>query len=107
MTRALYEEWLKWFDRRIHGRKVLLFVDNAPSHLSVTLRNVPAKYFPANTTSLSQPMDQGVIQAFKLKYRKRQLQHVTNQMDLCQGKTGTDLLKEISILDTVYWISGS
>ena len=28
-------------------------------------------------------------------------------MDLCQGKTGTDLLKEISILDAVYRISGS
>lgn len=107
MTGALYEEWLKWFDRRMRGRKVLLFVDNAPSHLSVTLRNVTVKYFPANTTALSQPMDQGVIQAFKLKYRKRQLQHVINQMDLSQGKTGTDLLKEISILDAIYWISGS
>ena len=61
----------------------------------------------SNTTSLSQPMDQGIIQAFNLKYRKRQLQHVIKKMDLCQGKTGTDLLKEISILDVVYWTSGS
>ena len=52
-------------------------------------------------------MAQDVIQAFQLKYGKRQLQHLINQMDLCQSKTGTDLLKEISILDAMYWISGS
>ena len=49
MAGVLYEEWLKWFDRWMRGHKVLLFVDNAPSHLSFTLRNVTVKHFPTNS----------------------------------------------------------
>ncbi|KAI8498725.1 hypothetical protein Bbelb_231780 [Branchiostoma belcheri] len=46
------------------GRKILLFMDNAPSHIDMGLRNIELKYqkFPPNTTSGLQPMDQGIIQ---------------------------------------------
>ena len=107
MTSYLYEEWLRNFDRQMKGRKVLLFVDNAPSHSAVLLKNVTVKNFPANTTSMCQPMDQGIIQSLKLKYRQRQLQHVVNIMDSKPGKSGPELLKEISILDAIYWIARS
>ncbi|XP_053391290.1 tigger transposable element-derived protein 4-like [Mercenaria mercenaria] len=105
MTGEIFEEWLHWFDRQMKGRKVLLFVDNAPSHPQVNLKNVSVKFLPANTTSLCQPMDQGIIQAMKLKYRKKQLQYVISQMELKQGKSGFDLLKDISVLDAIYWVA--
>ena len=45
---------------------VLLLVDNAGGH-SVDLHHegVQIEFLPPNTTSLLQPMDQGVIRAFK------------------------------------------
>ena len=105
MTTFLYTEWLHWFDRKMNGRKVLLFVDNAPTHGKIQLKNVTVKYFPANTTSVCQPMDQGIIQTLKLKYRKRQLQYVVDQIETQPGKSGNEILKDISILDAAYWIS--
>ncbi|CAH1248553.1 Hypp8238 [Branchiostoma lanceolatum] len=55
------------------GRKNLLLLDNAPSHPDVALNNVDLKFFPPNTTSRFQPIDQGITQAVQRKYRKRQL----------------------------------
>lgn len=107
MNGQLYEEWLKWFDRQMAGRKVLLFVDNAPAHQNIQLKNVTVKYLPANTTSFCQPMDQGLIQAMKLKYRKRQLQHVLLQMEKQKDKSGDQLLKDISVLDAICWVAQS
>ncbi len=76
MNGALFEEWLKSLDAKMRRQKrhVLLFLDNAPAHPVIKLANVELKFLPANTTSRSQPMDQGIIQSMKLKYRKRQLQ---------------------------------
>jgi hypothetical protein len=48
-------------------------------------------------------MDQGIIQATKLKFRKRQI----SQMDKGVSKTGSQILKDISILDAIFWISRS
>lgn len=105
MTSALFEEWLHWFDRQMNGRKVLLFVDNAPSHGLTKLKNVTVKFLPKNTTSHCQPMDQGIIQAFKLKYRKKQLQHVVSKMEVNPTETGPELLRKITILDSIYWLA--
>lgn len=108
MNSKLFEEWLKKFDRKMRctGRKVLLFLDNAPSHPHLTLSNVKLAFFPANTTSKTQPMDQGIIQTVKLKFRKRQLKFVINQMEK-SDKSGSELLKEINVLKTIFWVSSS
>ena len=108
MTGALYEEWLRTLDRKMkrQKRKILLFVDNAPSHPKLDLPNVKVQFFPPNVTSVLQPMDQGIIQTLKLKFRKRQLQHFIREVDN-STKTGTEILKDISLLDAIYWINGS
>lgn len=52
-------------------RKILLFLDNCTVHNSPpTLSNVEVYYFPPNTTSKLQPLDQGIIHNFKTLYRK-------------------------------------
>lgn len=54
--------------------KILLILDNAPSHpphLADLHPNVKVIFLPPNTTSLIQPMDQGVIAAFKRYYLRR------------------------------------
>lgn len=55
--------------------KVLLLLDNAPSHpsadeLNTVDENVQVLYLPPNVTSLIQPMDQGVIEATKRIYKR-------------------------------------
>lgn len=76
MTSVLYEQYLRKFDREMsaEGRNVLLFVDNAPSHPHVKLNNVKVVFLPPRTTSVLQPLDQGIIAAMKSSYRKRLLQ---------------------------------
>lgn len=58
--------------------KALLIMDNAPSHPLNELdmdENIKCVFLPANTTSLIQPMDQGVIENLKRHYRKIFLQN--------------------------------
>lgn len=72
MTAAVYQQWLLDFNERLgqEERQVLLIVDNAPSHIhrGVSLGNVTILKLPINTTSLLQPMDQGVIANLKREY---------------------------------------
>ena len=76
---------------------MLLFLDNAPSHPHLSLKNVKLAFLPANTTSVSQQMDQGIIQTLKLKFRSKQLQFVLDQMDKDSTITGRELLHKISV----------
>lgn len=109
MTSTLFEDWLKIVDNQMRRqkRKILLFVDNAPSHPTVKLSNINLRFLPPNTTSKAQPMDQGIIQTFKLKYRKRQLKFTLSEMEKDQTSACTTALLSISVLDAIYWISGS
>ena len=75
------------------GRKVLLFLDNATSHSDVQLCNVKLKFLPANTTSVLQPLDQGIILAMKQKYHKTQLPYMITQMERSKEKDCSQLLK--------------
>ena len=85
-------------------RNILLFVDNAPSHPSIQLSNVKVVFLPANTTSVAQRMDQEIIQTTKLKFYQQQSQHILNKMEK-STQSGTELLKQITVLDTIYWIN--
>jgi len=48
-------------------------------------------------------MDQGIIQSVKLKYRHKQLKHILSNKDNSTD-VGSQLLKEMSVLDAIYWI---
>jgi hypothetical protein len=75
---VIFCEWVKYFDRRMSGRKVLLILDNCSAHTSVEnlsslveLRNTTVLYLPPNMTSKIQPCDAGIIRNFKAYYRQR------------------------------------
>lgn len=61
--------------------KVLLLIDNAPTHpgldrLNSVDENFVVMFFPPNVTALLQPMDQGIIVKCKKLYRKQVLQRL-------------------------------
>ena len=48
----------------VKNRKVLLFLDNAPSHAEIiqgNLKNIKLVFLPKNTTSQLQPCDASII----------------------------------------------
>ena len=68
----LFEDWVHWLDRKfaVSKRKIALIIDNCTAHPHVeNLKWVVLIFLPPNTTSHTQPMDQGIIRALKAKYR--------------------------------------
>lgn len=53
------------------NRHILLFVDNAPTHIEqVELTNIHVEKLPPNTTAFLQPCDAGIIHSFKCQYKR-------------------------------------
>lgn len=104
MTSAIMEEWILSFNGRMksQGRKVILFLDNATCHPRIDLSNVKLAYFPPNTTSITQPIDQGIIYTLKSFYRKFVLQSLVAKINTCTNVS--QLVKQINVLDAVNWI---
>ena len=104
MTGQLFAEFLAQLDQHV-GRKVLLFVDNAPSHKfdKLTPKNVEVCSLPPNTTSKLQPMDAGIIASVKRRYRARHLQHAVDMMD---NPESTDPYK-VDQLKAMRWIKAA
>ena len=86
MTGIFFQDYLKRFNRYVK-RKVALVIDNAPSHViegldsESELSNIEIILLPPNTTSKLQPLDAGIIAAFKKHYRRRQLAYALDLMD--------------------------
>ena len=65
--------------QNIRSPKALLLMDNCSAHpeqLKTRDGSVTCMFLPPNTTSLIQPMDQGVLQAMKNRYNRKLLQEV-------------------------------
>jgi hypothetical protein len=103
MNVKLFSEWLSDLNVSMakQKRKIILFLDNAPCHpVDVDLSNIKLQYFPPNTTSKLQPLDQGVIHVFKTHYRKHLVKYIIAR---CTTAQTVDDIK-ITPLDAIYWI---
>ncbi|XP_070614248.1 tigger transposable element-derived protein 1-like [Erythrolamprus reginae] len=79
--------------------KVLLLMDNAGGHATdIGYRGVKITFLPPNTTSLIQPMDQGVIRAFKALYTRNSLQALVEAMDVDDNFSLKAYWREYTIL---------
>lgn len=83
MSQDIFEDWFhKVFVCNVKShlkskglpQEALLLMDNAPTHPVSEIKSDDGKitchFLPANTTSLIQPMDQGIIETMKRRYRK-------------------------------------
>ncbi|KAI1005785.1 hypothetical protein K3495_g2433 [Podosphaera aphanis] len=78
MNTEIMIEYLKWFDKEMAGRKVVLPVDNFSAHKTAfeypnsipltSSKNKSVIFLPPNVTSLHQPLDQSIIHAWKCHY---------------------------------------
>lgn len=107
MTGPLFQEYLRWFNLQMAGRKVLLLLDGFSAHRAgitlletkeVELQNVRIEFLPANTTSVCQPLDQGIIRTFKAHYKRRWLQY---QLD--NYEAGEDPHTKMNVLQALRW----
>ena len=88
MTSEIMHILLKKLSSKIkaQGRSILLLMDNAgchPQDLLEKYSNITVIFLPPNTTSVLQPLDLGMIQNFKIHYRKLLMQRVLVQIDKC------------------------
>lgn len=85
MTVSIFQEWLRMIDSKMgmSNRKIVLTVDNCTAHKTegIVLRNVKLVYFPPNTTSKLQPLDQGIISLVKRHYRKQLVMYLLRRVD--------------------------
>ena len=89
--------------------KILLLVDNAPSHpasLENLSNNIKLAFLPPNTTSLLQPCDQGLIQTFKSYYLRSTMAAAVKKTNE-ENKTLRDFWKNFTIKDAVTFIKQS
>jgi hypothetical protein len=103
MTSAVFSDWLRDVnsEMRRKGRKILLFMESAAFHTAdMSLSHVQLSFLPANTTSQLQPLDQGVIRAFKAVNRRfmlRALLATVKETDdaasVCRSVTNLDAIK--------------
>lgn len=92
--------------RLVSQRKsILLFMDNAgchPEDLKDRYTNIRVIFLPPNTTSLLQPLDLGIIQTFKMHYRKLLLTYILSKIDECTS--ASELAKSVDVLQAIRWI---
>ncbi|XP_062606703.1 tigger transposable element-derived protein 4-like [Saccostrea cucullata] len=78
-----------------------MIVDNCPAHPKVDgLKAIRLFFLPPNTTSKTQPMDQGIIQNLKVHYRK---QVILKQLQSIEKKTEL----QISVLDALRMLNNA
>ena len=100
MNIFIFTDWLQQLDLMMQKqkRRILLFLDNAPVHpTDINLKNITLKFFPANTTAVTQPMDQGIIKTY---YRQQLVQHIIASVS--HAYSADDVV--ITALDAICWI---
>jgi hypothetical protein len=104
MTGLIMRDWLIAFYQHIlSSRKILLLLDNFPAHtagidLAPPPPHIRIQFLPANSTSIFQPLDQGIIQNFKVFYRKQWLQFILQKLENQQ-----DPYQHVTLLHAIRW----
>jgi hypothetical protein len=110
ITGEIIQEWLRWFDGQMHGRKVVLLMDNFSAHEAavaavaavqesvVQLQNTLIIWLPKNSTSRFQPLDQGIIQTWKTYWKCQWVHYMLEQYE-----AGHDPVATMNVLKAIRW----
>ena len=112
MDSSIFKNWFKtkfvprvkhYLSTKGLPAKALLLMDNAPSHPSteeLCSRDglIKTMFLPANTTSLIQPMDQGVLYILKRRYKRNLLEKMI-LYETIDGLPYDHFAKNLNIMD--------
>ena len=59
-------------------------------------------FLPKNTTARLQPLDVGIIQNFKVKYRKKLVKYALAKIN--ERSSVTRIIKDVNILMIIQWV---
>lgn len=79
---------LKQVSSSSKGRRGCARPYTIPDPSGTRLTNIQIEFLPPHTTAHLQPMDAGIINSFKAKYKRKYIQHIMNQFE-----KGEDLKK--------------
>lgn len=103
MNGMIFLRWLHALDHRMKraNRHILLLVDNVSSHMKPLnpLTNVRLEFLPKNTTSVMQPLDQGIIANIKRIFSRIKMEDCINRYIAGQPQ------QKISIFTAISWAS--
>lgn len=105
MVGKIFEEWLRWFDKQMIHRKVVLLMDNFSAHetavktinnSSLPLQNTLIIWLPPNSTSRFQPLDQDIIRTWKAYWKRQWVKFIVAEFD-----TGHDPILSMNVLQAL------
>ena len=105
MSSFLFDEWVKELDRKFENEnyKIVLIVDICPAHPIVDgLKATELVFLPPNTTSKTQPMDQGVIRSLKANYRRKIIKRLIRAVDMKKKLPQTSILAAMQLLQSAW-----
>ena len=105
MDSVLFEEWVRDLNKKFESekRKVTLIINNCPVHPMIdNLSHIKLVFLPPNTTSVSQPMDQGIIRCLKAHYRKRLVKLILRSLDSNKPLPKVSLLTALQLLASAW-----
>ncbi|XP_043463980.1 tigger transposable element-derived protein 4-like [Leptopilina heterotoma] len=103
MRSPVFEKWIRDWDYELvkKNKKILLLVDNCPSHPQIKdLKSISLVFLTANTTAILQPMDQGVIRALKANFRKNLLINTIDHLHADKDLSSVN----ITVLDAILMV---
>ena len=108
MTAKLFNDWFyhcfvpdveNYLKKKNLAFKVLLLLHNAPPRATdLSHPNIQVEFLPPNTTSILQPLDQGIISTFKAYYIRKSFELILEKIESL-NITVKEVWKQFSILD--------
>ncbi|GFU92452.1 tigger transposable element-derived protein 6 [Trichonephila clavipes] len=84
-------------------KTILLFLDNCTVRNNAPpLSNVKLQFFPPNSTSKLQPLDQSIIHNFKTFYRREVVKSVLDNLENQQNVTTISILTALIMIDKAW-----
>ena len=84
------------------SRSMILLMDNAGCHPEDMAGKYSNVFLPPHTTSVLLPLDLGIIDNFKVRYRKLLLCHILTKTEECN--IASEVVKSVTILNTIRWV---
>ncbi|XP_065642745.1 tigger transposable element-derived protein 4-like [Hydra vulgaris] len=101
MDSKIFTDYVRRLDAKFNaeGRKVALIIDNCPAHPNIeNLKAIVLVFLRPNTTSKTQPMDEGIIRALKTFYRTNVVRRQIKYIDVGKTTPNINILEAMSML---------